>query len=100
MNWVFDVDWERNFVELVDEVVDIVASSWSWSLQFLRVGKMAGEATRTVGSVDPGTEDNGRALWHDVGVAGIGHRDLLVILGEVPYLARQLLVFNGQAYYG
>ena len=27
-----------NFIELIDIVVDTVASSWSWGLQILRVG--------------------------------------------------------------
>jgi len=59
-NWVFDVNREWNFIELI--------------------GQVACETTRAVGGANLGTEDEGCTCWHGVGVVGIGHRVCCLIL--------------------
>jgi hypothetical protein len=87
---------ERNFAEFAGEFTrDYFGKCHEASLRVGRHGEAALEGSGAVSSADPGTEDEGVTAvegdgWLDVdGSRRVRH----VILGESPYLARQLLVF-------
>jgi hypothetical protein len=87
---------ERNFAELAGEFAcDDFRKCHEAGLRVGRHGEAALEGTRAVRSADPGTEHEGVAAiecdgWLEVdGSRRVRH----VILGEIPYLARQLSVF-------
>jgi hypothetical protein len=87
---------ERNFAELAGEFAcDNFRKRHEAGLRVGRHGEAALEGSGAVSSADPGTEDEGVAVvegdgWLDVdGSRRVRH----VISGEIPYMARQLLVF-------
>jgi hypothetical protein len=87
---------KRNFTELASEFTrDYFGKRHEAGLRVGRHGEAALERSRAVSSADLGAEDEGVAAvegdgWLDVdGSRRVCH----VILGEIPYLARQLSVF-------
>jgi hypothetical protein len=87
---------KRNFAELAGEFArDYFGKRHVAGLRVGRHGEAALERPSTVGSAEPGAEDEGVAMvegdgWLDVdGSRRVRH----VISGEIPYLARQLSVF-------
>jgi hypothetical protein len=87
---------ERNFAELASEFAcDYFGKCHEAGLRVGRHGEAALERPSTVSSADAGAEDEGVAVvegdgWLDVDES---RRVRHVILGEIPYLARQLSVF-------
>jgi hypothetical protein len=87
---------ERNFAELAGEFASDnskkrhEADLWVW-----RHGEAALERARAVCSADPGAEHEGVAADEGDGWLKVdrSRRVRHVILGESPYLARQLSVF-------
>jgi hypothetical protein len=90
---------KRNFAELAGEFTrDYFWKCHEADLRVGRHGEAVLEGPSTVSSADAGAEDEGVT-----GVEGDGwldvdgsHRVLHVISGEIPYLARQLSVFDRQ----
>jgi hypothetical protein len=87
---------KRNFAKLAGEFArDYFGKRHEAGLRVGRHGEAALEGPSAVCSADPGAEDEGVAAvegggWLDVdGSRRVRH----VISGEIPYLARQLLVF-------
>jgi hypothetical protein len=87
---------KRNFADLAGEFArDYFGKCHEAGLRVGRHGEVALEGSSTVSSADPGAEDEGVAAvegngWLD---ADRSQRVRHVILGESPYLARQLSVF-------
>jgi hypothetical protein len=87
---------KRNFAELAGEFArDNFRKRHEAGLRVGRHGEAALEGSRAVSSADPGAEDEGVAAvegdgWLD---ADRSRQVRHVILGESPYLARQLSVF-------
>jgi hypothetical protein len=87
---------ERNFAELAGEFAcDYFGKCHEAGLRVGRHGEATLERPSTVSSVDAGADDEGVATvegdgWLDVDES---RRVRHVILGEIPYLARQLSVF-------
>jgi hypothetical protein len=87
---------ERNFAELAGELA--CDNFWKHHEAGLRVGRhgeAALEGPCAVSSADPSAEDEGVATVKGDGWLEVdrSHRVRHVILGESPYLARQLSVF-------
>jgi hypothetical protein len=87
---------KRNFAELAREFArDYCRKCHEAGLRVGRHGEAALERSSAVSSADPGAEDEGVTVvegdgWLDIdGSRRVRH----VILGEIPYLARQLSVF-------
>jgi hypothetical protein len=87
---------ERNFAEFSGEIArDYFEKRHKASLRVGWHGEAALEGSGAVSSADPGAEDEGVATvegdsWLDEdGSRRVRH----MIFGEIPYLARQLLVF-------
>jgi hypothetical protein len=87
---------ERNFAEFSDQIArDNFGKCHEPNLRVGRHGEAALEGPSAVSSADPGAEDEGVAAvegdgWLDEDES---HRVRHMIFGEIPYLARQLLVF-------
>jgi hypothetical protein len=87
---------KRNFAELASEFArDCFRKRHEASLRVGLHGEAALERPSAVSSADPGAEDEGVAAvesdgWLDVDRS---RRVRHVILGEIPYLVRQLSVF-------
>jgi hypothetical protein len=87
---------KRNFSELACEFArDNFRKRHEASLRVGRHSEVALEGSRAVSSADPSAENEGVAAvegdgWLDVDRS---RRVRHVISGEIPYLARQLLVF-------
>jgi hypothetical protein len=87
---------KRNFAELACEFArDNFRKRHEASLRVGRHSEAALEGSRAVSSADPSAENEGVAavegdVWLDVDRS---RRVRHVISGEIPYLARQLLVF-------
>jgi hypothetical protein len=87
---------KRNFAELAGEFArDYFGKCHEAGLRVGRHGEAALEGPSAVSSVDPGTEDEGVAAVEGDGRLDVdrSRRVRHVISGEIPYLARQLLVF-------
>jgi hypothetical protein len=87
---------ERNFTEFAGEFArDYFGKCHEASLRVGHHGEAALERSSTVGSADPGTEDEGVAAVEGDGWLDVDRRRRVrhVISGEIPYLARQLSVF-------
>jgi hypothetical protein len=87
---------ERNFAELAGELAcDDFWKRHEADLRVGRHGEVALEGSRDVSSADPGAEHEGVAAVEGDGWLEVGRscRVRHVILGESPYLARQLSVF-------
>jgi hypothetical protein len=86
---------KRNFAEFAGFARDYFGKCHEASLRVGRHGEAALEGSSAVRSADLGAEDEGVAAvegggWLDVDES---RRVCHVILGEIPYLARQLSVF-------
>jgi hypothetical protein len=87
---------KRNFAELAGEFAhDYFGKCHEAGLRVGRHGEAALEGSSAVSSADPGAEDEGVAAFEGDGwlYADRSRRVRHVISGEIPYLARQLLVF-------
>jgi hypothetical protein len=87
---------ERNFAEFSGEIArDYFGKRHEPSLRVGRHGEAALEGSSAVNSADLGAEDEGvAAVEGDIWLDEDGSRRVRhVIFGEIPYLARQLLVF-------
>jgi hypothetical protein len=87
---------ERNFAELVGEFAcDNFWKRHEAGLWVGRHGEAVLEGSRAVSSAGPGAEDEGVAAVEGDGWLEVdrSRRVRHVILGETPYLARQLSVF-------
>jgi hypothetical protein len=87
---------ERNFAELADEFAyDDFWKRYEAGLRVGRHGEAALERARAVCSADPGAEHEGVTAVEGDGWLEVdwSRRVRHVISGEIPYLARQLLVF-------
>jgi hypothetical protein len=87
---------KRNFAEFAGEFArDFFGKCHEAGLRVARHGEAALEGSSAVSCADPSTKDEGVVAvegdgWLDVdGSRRVRH----VISGEIPYLARQLLVF-------
>jgi hypothetical protein len=88
---------ERNFAEFSSETArDYFGKRHEPSLRVGRHGEAALERSGAVSSADPGAEDEGVAEVEGNGCLDEhgSRRDRQMIFGEIPYLARQLLVFQ------
>jgi hypothetical protein len=87
---------ERNFAKLAGEFAcDNFWKHHEAGLQVGRHGDAALEGSRAVSSADPGAEHEGIFAIESDGWLEVdrSRRVRHVILGEIPYLARQLSVF-------
>jgi hypothetical protein len=87
---------KRNFAELAGEFAyDHFKEHHEASLRVGRHGEAVVERSRAVSSADPSTENEGVAAVEGDGWLEVdrSRRVRHMILGEIPYLARQLSVF-------
>ena len=59
-----------SFAKTVGELILLVVDG----LRLRGGDRVSSTATRSVGDADPGAEGGHCALWHIVGVVGVGHR--------------------------
>ena len=90
-------NWKFDFFELINEVVDLLASCGLWSVL---IDRATIETAWSVCDEDPGAHIEGGAFGERRVVVERSHWILLTIVGECPYLAHQMSVFYRQALRG
>src|SRR6185312_16553060 len=75
VSWVVRVEFGWNsFLVEIRGLADAGELGADFRFRRVRRDKVAGKASRSISRASPGTENEGRAFWHVVGIAWSGHR--------------------------